>query len=279
MKKLFAYIRLMRPLNLFQGGIAVLVTGTLMKDFPEWQLVLFALGIVWALTGAGNALNDYCDAEIDRVNRPGRPIPRGLITPKAALVFSVALFLTGIILVIPIISAELLVIVGLAIILMIIYSLYLKVRPFWGNLTVALILGMAFLFAGAVFGDIGRGIPPFFLAFGFTLIREIIKDIQDVKGDRKVAARTVPLQYGIPLARRLVFLLTILLMIGALIPYYLHIYGVFYLLVLIFAVEIPLIYFLYSLGRDSSPDNCGRLSSLLKADIFFGLLAIFVGKY
>ncbi|MBN2600952.1 MAG: geranylgeranylglycerol-phosphate geranylgeranyltransferase, partial [Candidatus Marinimicrobia bacterium] len=226
-----------------------------------------------------NALNDYCDAEIDRINRPNRPIPQGCISRKEALVFAVGLFVLGSLLACPILSPELSIIVGVALVMLIGYSLYFKVRPLFGNLMVSLILGMAFLFAATVFGDIRKGIPPFFLAFGFTLIREIVKDIQDMEGDRTVNARTIPLSIGIPSTRRLIFFLTVVLMIGAPIPYYFDIYGIFYLLVLIFTVEIPLVYFLYSISHDSSSENCGRLSSLLKADIFLGLLAIFLGRY
>lgn len=279
MKKVLAYIRLMRPLNLFQGGVALLVTGTLMDRFPDWRLILFAVGIVWSYTGAGNALNDYCDAEIDRINRPKRPIPQGIISRKSALVYAVILFILGSLLALPVLSPELTVILVAALFMLISYSPYFKVRPFFGNLIVSLILGMTFLFAAAVFGDIRKGVPPFFLAFGFNLIREIVKDIQDMAGDRAVNARTIPLSLGIPATRSLVFILTIILMLGALIPYFAGIYGNYYLLVLIFAVEFPLVYFLYSLSKDSSAENCGRLSSLLKADIFFGLLAIFLGRY
>jgi len=278
-KKIPIYIRLMRPLNLFQGGIAVLVTATLMDHFPDWTIIFFAVGIVWSFTGAGNALNDYCDTEIDRINRPERPIPQGLISRKAALIFTIGLFVLGSLLAWPILSPELSVIVGIALVMLISYSLYFKVRPLFGNLMVSLILGMAFLFAATVFGDISKGIPPFFLAFGFNLVREIVKDIQDMAGDRVVNARTIPLSIGIPSTRRLILLLTVMLMIGALLPFFLNIYGIYYLLVLIFAVEIPLVYFLYSISRDSSAENFGRLSSLLKADIFFGLLAIFLGRY
>lgn len=279
MKNVLAYIRLMRPLNLFQGGIAILVTGTLMNQFPDWALILFGAGIVWCYTGAGNALNDYCDVEIDQINRPERPIPQGIISQRAALIFAICLFIIGTLLAIPLMTPVLTVIISAALLMLTSYSLYFKIRPLFGNLIVSLILGMAFLFAATVFGDIRKGIPPFLLAFGFNLIREIVKDIQDIEGDRAVNARTIPLTIGIPSTRILIFLLTIMLMIGALVLYFLDIYGIFYLLVLIFAVEFPLVYFLYSISRDSSAENCGRLSSLLKADIFLGLLALFLGRY
>ncbi len=279
MKKGLAYLRLMRPLNLFQGAIALLVTGTLMKPFPSWGLLGLAVVIVWSYTGAGNALNDYYDAEIDKINRPNRPIPRGLIPRNNARTFAVFLFGLGSLSVIPILKIDLLVIMGIAMLLLIMYSVYFKVRPFWGNFVVSLILGMAFLFAASIYGDIRKGIPPFFLAFGFNFIREIVKDIQDMEGDRTQGARTIPLKYGVTAARNIIFFLTFLLMIGALLPFFMDIYGKYYLLTLLVAVELPLIYFIFSLFRDSSAINCGRLSGLLKADIFFGLLAIFLGRF
>ncbi len=54
MKKLLAYFKIMRPLNLLQGGIAILVCMALADPKPEWLSVLLALVIVWAYTGAGN---------------------------------------------------------------------------------------------------------------------------------------------------------------------------------------------------------------------------------
>lgn len=279
MKKVWEILRLLRPLNLLQGGIAVLVTATLMETFPDWRWVFLALGVVWSYTGAGNALNDVCDAEIDKINRPGRPIPKGSVSRQSALVTSIVLFIAGTLLSVPVVTWELAGIMGIALFILISYSLYFKVRPFSGNLFVSLILGMTFLFAASLFGDIRKGIPPFFLAFGFNMIREIVKDIQDMKGDRIVNARTIPLIIGVSQTRLIITSITVLLMLGALLPYFLNIYGNYYLLALVFSVEIPLAYFLYSLSQNSSAANCGRLAALLKIDIFFGLLAIFLGKY
>lgn len=279
MLKLYAYFRLMRPLNLLQGAIALLVTATLMDSFPAWNVIGCAMLIVWCYTGAGNALNDYCDAEIDQINRPERPIPQGLVSRAGALRLSIFLFLLGSIAAIPFLTKELAVIILLALFFLITYSPIFKMRPFWGNVIVSTILGMTFLFAASLYGDLTRGIPPFCLAFGFNLIREMVKDIQDVSGDHAYGAQTLPLKYGATFTRRVIILCTVLLMVGALLPYGLAIYGKYYLLTLIFGVEIPLGFFIYSLQRDSSAANCARLAAFLKGDIFMGLLAIFLGKF
>ncbi|MCD6441077.1 MAG: geranylgeranylglycerol-phosphate geranylgeranyltransferase [Candidatus Marinimicrobia bacterium] len=279
MKKVLAYICLMRPLNLLQGGIALIVMATLMDRFPAWNIILLATAIVWSYTGAGNAINDYCDAEIDKINRPERPIPQGSVSRKGALIWSVCLFLTGSLLAIPVLTIELMIILLLAVLLLTTYSLFFKMRPFLGNVVVSTILGMTFLFAASIYGDISKGVTPFFLAFGFNLIREIVKDIQDMDGDQTLGARTLPLKYGVGVTRKIIISLTLILMFGAITPYILHVYGTYYLLTLIFGVEFPLVYVIYSIRKDCSASNCARLAAILKGDIFLGLLAIFLGKF
>jgi len=269
----------MRPLNLFQGAIAVLVCATLMQSFPSWEMIAIAILIVWSFTAAGNALNDYCDVEIDRINRPNRPIPSGKISRRTALIFSIALFVIGVILTVFILTPAIGIVVAVAIFLLVTYSLYFKKRAFWGNFIVASILGLTFIFGALVFGDVRKGIAPFFLALGFNLVREIVKDMQDVRGDRSENAQTIPLQYGVRVAQNWIVWLTLLLMAGAFLPYFLGIYGIYYLVVLVIFVEIPLTFVVYSIRKDVGEANCGRLARLLKVDVFFGLIAIFLGRF
>ena len=279
MREILAYIKIMRPLNLFQGAIAIIVCATLMAQYPPWWRILLGIAVVWAYTGAGNALNDFYDAEIDRINRPTRPIPAGLIRRENARLFAAILFILGSLLALPLMNPHLAGLLVIALLLLTTYSTVFKRRPLWGNIVVSAILGLAFVFAAIIFGDYRRGLPPALLAFGFNLIREIVKDMQDIEGDRAVRARTLPLKYGLSPARNLVIAFTLLLAVLAPLPYVMGIYGKFYLLVLITAVEFPLLYVIYSIRKDHSPVNCGHLASVLKADIFFGLLAIFVGKF
>jgi geranylgeranylglycerol-phosphate geranylgeranyltransferase len=279
MKVILAYIRLMRPLNLLLGALGILVCGALMESFPDGLQVLLVIGIVWAYTGGGNAFNDYCDFEIDRVNRPCRPLPQGLISRSAALIFAVILFSFGSLLALPVLNLKLALLLVTTLWLLIGYSLYLKPTPFWGNLVVSLVLGVTFLFAAEVFGDIRRGLVPFGLAFGFTLVRELIKDMQDIEGDRLLGARTLPLAYGVAFSRKVTVFWLIVLMLAAPLPFFLGVYGIFYLIILCMMVEIPLGFVLYSFLRDSSARNCARLANILKIDIFFGLLAIYLGKF
>ncbi len=279
MTPVLVYLKLMRPLNLFQGSIAVLVCAAIMPHFPEGWKIGLAIAVAVCFTGGGNAINDYFDYAVDKINRPYRPIPSGRIRRKNALIFAVALFGIGLLFSVPILNFRTGIIIGLALFLLVSYSPWFKSLPFWGNFVVSVILGMTFLFSAAVFGNVMVGIPPALLAFGFNLIRELVKDMQDVKGDKIINASTIPLKYGLNVARRIVLGLTLLLMGGAFLPYLLNIYSQYYLWVLIFTVEIPLLFVIFLTLRDTSVRNCTFVSRLLKIDVFFGLLAIFAGKF
>lgn len=279
MKKIWALLKLMRPLNLFQGSIAVLVTATLFDPFPPLAKILIGIVIVVCYNGAGNALNDYCDYEIDRINRPERPLPAGEVSRKSALIWAGLLFAAGSILGVIFGDSPLLLIMLVALILLITYSLWFKQMPFLGNVIVALILGMAFLFSATLFGDWTKGLPPALLAFGFNFIREIIKDMQDVAGDMAVGARTLPIKFGLKGARNVVIGATAPLIISTFLPYWLNVYGKYYLWVVILLVDVPLLYVQIAIWRDYSSRKCALLARILKGDVFFGLLAIYLGKF
>ncbi|MCD4807218.1 MAG: UbiA family prenyltransferase, partial [Methanococcoides sp.] len=98
-----AYLELMRAGNCamaaFAGLIGVLIAYNILSSAsPYVSLSLFDTSLIFAVvflvTGAGNGLNDYFDIEIDKVNKPSRPIPSGKISLKSALYFSLLLFIT-----------------------------------------------------------------------------------------------------------------------------------------------------------------------------------------
>ena len=279
MKTIAALIKLMRPLNLLQGSIAVLVTGTLFAEFPSLATVLVGIAIVCCYNGAGNALNDYCDYEIDRINRPTRPLPAGLVARWTALLWAILLFVIGSGLGIIYGQGPLLLIMGIALLLLVAYSLYFKRLPLIGNFVVAVILGMAFLFSATLFGEWRKGLPPALLAFGFNLIREMVKDMQDIEGDLAAGARTLPIRFGLKRARNIVVGALALLILGTFLPYWLGVYGRYYLYVVIGLVNLPLLYVMLAILRDYSSRHCGQLARILKGDVFFGLLAIYLGKF
>ena len=139
---------------------------------------------VFLVTGAGNAVNDYFDREIDAVNRPDRPVPSGRMTSKQALMWSLILFATGCTLA-GLVNWLCLVIATANSVLLYFYARNLKTTLLMGNICVAYLTGSTFLFGGAVYGFAGMASTyiPFWLSSLATMSREIMKDVEDTKGD------------------------------------------------------------------------------------------------
>ena len=193
-------IELLRPLNSSMGAVAVAVGALVAAGSPALGphhigSVVVAMLVAFLYTGAGNALNDYYDRSTDRVNHPRRPIPSKRIAPESARRFSVAVFAAGMIAAIfigyPDINWLTLGLAALNSFLLAAYEMRLKARGFPGNLVVSWLTASLFLFGGAAAAP-GPG-PTIFpaavlalalLAFLSSVGREIIKGIQDVKGDR-----------------------------------------------------------------------------------------------
>ncbi|MEE9118324.1 MAG: UbiA family prenyltransferase, partial [Calditrichia bacterium] len=117
---------------------------------------------------------------------------------------------------------------------------------------------------------------PAAFAFLFHLGREILKDIQDMEGDKQAGADTFPVKYGISRSIGLISVDFILLVFLTAIPYILGIYSIRYFMIICFGIYPVLLFVLYRSRKDSDPANLGFLSNLLKADMIIGLLAIYL---
>ena len=212
------YIRILRPVNAVMAGIAsllgvIVATGTV--PLPSLLLV----PVVVLITGAGNTVNDYYDRAIDAVNRPDRPIPRGEVTPEGALRYSAALFAAGILLAAPL-SVECLAIAVLNSLVLLLYARTLKGVPLAGNIAVAYLSGSIFLFGGAYAGTEGLllTIPVAAITFLCMSSREVLKDAEDIEGDRIGGARTLPMITGVRYAAVFAFLLALSAVILSYLP-------------------------------------------------------------
>ena len=194
-------LRLLRPLNaaLCLAGVAL---GALLAAGPEafsgssLGRVLLAMVSAAFVGGAGNAINDVYDLEIDQVNRPQRPLPSGRVTPRAARRLWRGLTALGVglgLLVSPLHGG---LAAGTAALLWA-YSTRLKGSPGWGNLAIACVLGLAILYGGLVPGA-GPGAAWLGVAFASltTLAREVVKDVEDTTGDAAAGARTLAVRWG-----------------------------------------------------------------------------------
>lgn len=195
-------LRLLRPLNfvLFLAGVAL---GALLAAGPEaftgeaLGRVLLAMASAALVGGAANAVNDVYDLAIDRVNRPNRPLPSGLVAPRAAWGLWAALTGLGVLLGALVSLGHGVIAAGTAALLWA-YSARLKGTPGWGNLAVAAVLGLAVLYGGLAPGTPPGGAAWLGVAFAFltTLARELVKDIEDATGDAAGGAKTLAVRWG-----------------------------------------------------------------------------------
>ena len=157
--------------------------------------VVLSMVIVVLFTGAGNALNDYFDREVDKVAHPERPIPMGLVAPRSALTMSAVMF-SATVVVSAFVNLWSFLIVVTSIFFMVAYEMLLKAEGLAGNLAISWLTGALFLFGGAAVGRMDVAWILAALAFLATLGREVVKDVQDVEGDRG-SRTTLPMRIGV----------------------------------------------------------------------------------
>ena len=277
MKKLFAYITIIRPLNVILGGLTIVISSFIVKYSGPISFVIFGVLVVMFYTAGANTLNDYFDYKIDKINRPDRAISSGLVLRRHALIFSLFAFILGTLFALQLNKNSQLVSIGISLPLIIGYNAKLKYFPLIGNIVVALILSLSFIYAGFIFDNIKPLIIPAVLAFGLTLIREIVKDMADVIGDKSVGLKTFPIIYGENKTIVLCTVLSALLGIGSFVPFITGYYNIFYGILLILTVEIPLAVVVILLLNKPNILTAKRSTKLLKFCTLGGLFSIYIG--
>jgi len=221
------------PFNYFESGYFYPYYS---DELSKFYLLLISTLLIAA---AGNIINDYFDVKADRINKPDRLIIGRHIKRRWAMVLHWSFNLLGFILAlyigyvlqnvwIPIVSF-------LSINLLWFYSTYFKRKPLIGNVMVALLLGVIPIYVLVFNLPIDDAIIPtelgnhlisksylFYvilflscLAFLQNLIRELVKDIQDIRGDLRLNAVTFPIRFGIKKTKLLIttfWILTLLVM-------------------------------------------------------------------
>jgi len=278
MKILKSYFWLTRPHNCAIGFLSVfiggLITGTV---HPLFKLLMACFSGMCIAAGA-NAVNDYFDIEIDRINKPKRPLPSGMLRPGQAYRFSILCFLLGILLSLFIHLPGFLIASGSSVLLYL-YSSHLKRTVVWGNLTVALITGLAFVYGGLAVGRIRQALVAGVFAFLFDWAREMIKDAEDVVGDRSQGIQTLPIRHGIKVTLVLSAAVLALLIVLTFVPFFTGMFSLAYLIAVVAAVDLVLVYVITSMFRNPDSKNLGRLAVVMKWDMLGGLLAMFIGSF
>jgi 4-hydroxybenzoate polyprenyltransferase len=249
------------------------------------------------IAAAGYIGNDYFDVATDRINKPDKQYIGNQISPASALAASILLSMVSVILAVwlTILIKSWLPATLLIVALMVAwwYAVRLKKSFVWGNVAVACMsagtIAMAWLiekqFSGiddepsSIITRIITAISIF--AFLLSLMREIVKDIEDMEGDRLIGCRSLPLKKGIPFTKTILFVfaaVTFVLLASSqlYLMQYSRIVAVFWLLA---AVEIPLLYFVKMLVASNSKADFHYLSSLLKWIMVSGMASTVAAQF
>lgn len=276
--KFVSYIKIIRPFNFLFVILSVLFGAFwFAKDIHQFIPYLASLSAA-LIAGGGYVINDFFDREIDKVNRPERPIPRGIISPLEAKRYAFLLFTGGIVISICIKNPWM---ISLALgnsVLLYLYAYKGKRMGFFGNILVAFVTGSTFIYGGLANNNVGNSFFVFGCAFLYTIIRELVKDLEDVEGDKKIGAQTVPIVFGEKITLVLTFLswifLTILTVLGF------HKFYEFPIFILIIVLcDAYLLVNLLILFLKMSKKVAGTSEKLMKIDMLLCLILLWIGRW
>lgn len=162
--------------------------------------VALAACAAFLLTATANAWNDRADVTIDRQAHPARPIPSGALDTTAAARLAWCCSLAALAMS-AFISLVLALITAVVIALMYAYSPWLKRSGLPGNIVVAMLASLPFLYGGWSAGRAVAALPLVALAIPLHFARELAKDLDDVVADATVHRLTLPIRSGVRLTR------------------------------------------------------------------------------
>jgi geranylgeranylglycerol-phosphate geranylgeranyltransferase len=241
-----------------------------------WEAVLgFLVGFF--VSASAMVSNDYFDIEVDRMNRPDRPLPSGRITTfelkLLTIIVSVAGLASAVLLGAPMFAiAVVFWAVGF------LYNWRFKETGLPGNMMVSSSVAATFVCGGVAVGELTSGIVWTFgaLAFMFNLGEEIAGDSMDVKGDVQRNARTLASARGRGYALDVSAVLFALFIAGSFIPYLAGWLGHVYLAMITFT-NVVLAYFALKLVRSKTPEEgLARIRHLYLTVAFF-VIALIIG--
>lgn len=272
MQKFIALFRSLRPVNGLITALGALLGNLLVPALSSSEVSFLALGL-FLIVGYGNLDNDLHDLDSDRINRPDRALPSGRMSPRFAQISAMIVLAAG--LSSMALASTMCLIQGLlATPLLWLYNRYFKRLPIIGNLTVAWLCAWSIFTPH--FPDIPRMVlPAVIFAFGLTLVRELIKDTEDIEGDKLAGMKSTAVALGSDLTlfgARLIWAGMIVLLP---VPWQFHIYSPLYAL-LVVLLSAPALIWGWRLKGDN-PAQLRKMSTALKIGMLGGLIAIALG--
>lgn len=291
------YLKLVRWKNL----VIIVFTQVLMKYFiidpvmathgidetlPGWVFGLLSLSTI-LIAGAGYVINDIFDVQIDQVNKPADKIIGKDISATRAERFYWFLtamgLLGGFVTAVIIDYINFVFIYILTALLLWFYSSTLKKLPVIGNLVIAFLSALSFYLlwlaelidGGFLFGPYDSPILGSILAWGYTafafvinILREIIKDIEDLEGDKYFGGRTLPVVIGVQATRYVALVIAFFVFLMTIGAQYLMGLAEWYVMFgyFVILIQVPLIMLMVLLSKawhKKQFDNITKLTKLV----------------
>lgn len=299
MKLATAFLRLVRWQNL----VFILLTQFLFYfciylplyhatfDFSSFVLLTLASVLIAA---AGYIINDYFDLNIDQINKPHRNVINTIISRRWAILWHLILSLLGVVLTAFAVSFGkwyLIIANIVCVILLWLYSTSFKRQALIGNIVISLLTSWTILVLffwmvpfSAAFGTKDLVTIKFFrlaflyasFAFIISVIREAIKDIEDMEGDRKYGCKTLPILAGVT-ATKVYVAVWLVVLIASLIVLQLYVLQFGWWSPVIYSfitLIIPLLLLFSRLLKAKTAVEFGRLSSFTKWIMLAGILSM-----
>ena len=275
-----SYFKLIRPMNMLISFCTIqLVSYLLLNEKSEFSMVFIWGGLCAVLVGsASNVVNDIYDFEIDKINRPDRILPKQLVSIPNAWNYYFFLICISVISGYFLLPAIPFLIILISNLILFIYSWKLKKTPMIGNIIVSFFIGLVFIYSTLLVDDYQQGIAPFIFAFFMILTREIVKDIEDMEGDRIQMARTIPIVWGIEKAKWISIASLIVCFISLISAFQLMYYGKTFLMIVSAFVILPGLVICYKIYKGTQKKDFSSISMWLKLLILPSLTAIFLDK-
>lgn len=317
MVRWFKYTRAFFRLIRFRNLLIIAATMYLLRWFvvlpvlnatafiPTLNTLYFNLLVLATLciAGGGYVINDYFDRKADLINRPGRVILGRILSQRTGMVWHIVLNIVGVALGLLVAYKAGSLKLGIIFILMSgllwFYSTTYKQQVLLGNVMVAFMVASVpllivlfelpsllnryryFLQADSANLNVMVAWIGVYAAFAFllTLVREIVKDIEDFEGDFAFGRQTIPIAWGPGTARTIVILLTSISLLLVLAAMALYLSGIVSILYTIIAVLLPLGFFLFVFYKAAGKNDYHRASFLLKITMLGGLGYIVVARF
>lgn len=283
MQDLVHFWRISRPFNVLitllafslACYLATLKSFYFIEDEQYWWICL----TMTIITATGYWVNDAFDFKIDRINKPRKTIVNAHLSVKKVLTAYFAA--TSVALIISWFTLPLL-ITGLntvTIASLFFYAAWFKRISVVGNILVAALTGLVIYYGALLYFFRMSIIWTLIFAIEVTFLREVAKDIEDIRGDLRFKLQTLPIRIGIRGAKNVLAGGYILLVLSTYIPFVWEavIHKALnwpYLLISLSLVQVPAIWLLTKLIRASRPEDFKQQSQALKWMILTGMLSV-----